>query len=293
MPYHLTPAMDSPAEHTVMTLLRSGVDLLKQSSPSPRLDAEILLAQALGWDRMQLFIKGGEAVPAASATRFMAGVDARCQGQPLAYLTGWRGFWTFDLMVNHDVLVPRPETEALVERALLRLPADQALRVLDLGTGSGAIALAIASERPRTEVLATDRSEAALALARRNAERLGIQRLRFAAGDWFAAVDGGRFDLIASNPPYIADDEWAGVDPELAFEPRGALAAGPDGLDALRRIVVEAPDHLAAGGWLLLEHGAGQGEQLRALLSRTGFSFVTTLSDLNGRPRVSEGRWPG
>lgn len=285
--------MDSPAENTVLGLLHAGVALLKPSSPSPRLDAEILLARTLDWDRMQLFMQGRESVPEDAAARYLEAIEARCSGQPMAYLTGWRGFWTFDLMVSHDVLVPRPETETMIERALLRLHVGEPLRVLDLGTGSGAIALAIATERPDTQILATDRSEAALEIARRNAARLGFSQLRFAQGDWFDAVGDETFDLILSNPPYIADPEWEDVDPALAFEPREALAGGIDGLDALRHIITKAPDHLTAGGWLMVEHGAAQGLQVRELLSAAGMSFITTTLDLNEKPRVSEARWPG
>lgn len=285
--------MNPPAASTVEALLRAGLRLLEGSSLSPRLDTELLLARALGWDRARLFMNRDQPVAAAVAAQFIRDIAARRTGRPLAHITGRREFWSLDLAVTTDVLVPRPETELLVERALLRLPADRPARVLDLGTGSGAIALAIASERPQAMVLATDQSAAALAVARANAEASGLHRVRFAAGDWFNAVDDGPFEIIVSNPPYIADAEWAGVDAELAFEPRSALAAGPDGLDALRVIAAGAPARLAPGGWLLLEHGASQGPAVRALLGAAGFGRVTTAADLAALPRVTEGQWPG
>jgi release factor glutamine methyltransferase len=220
-------------------------------------------------------------------------VERRVAGEPVAYLTGRRGFWSFELQVTPDTLIPRPETELLVELALTHLPPDRVLQVADLGTGSGAIALALAHERPRAQVLATDASPAALDVARANATSLGNANSAFAQGDWCAALEQRRFDLIASNPPYIA----AG-DPHLALgdlrrEPAAALASGVDGLDAIRRIVAGTRLHLVAGGWLLLEHGMEQGDAVRGLLRDAGFVDASTDRDLEGRDRVSSGRWPG
>ncbi|MCK6370942.1 MAG: peptide chain release factor N(5)-glutamine methyltransferase, partial [Gammaproteobacteria bacterium] len=277
----------SPAA-TIEALLRAGVRLLEAASPSPRLDAEVLLAHVLGRTRIDLFRSREAPVEAAAAARFLDLVSMRREHRPVAQLVGRREFWSLDLEVTANVLVPRPETELLVERALALAPADPAPGVFDLGTGSGAIALALASERPAWRIVATDCSAAALEVARRNARRLGCAGVSFALGDWYAAVPGGRFDLIVSNPPYIADHEWAGADPELAFEPRGALAAGADGLDHLRRIAAGAPHHLLPGGALLVEHGACQAEAVRALLAQAGLTAIGTSVDLSGQPRVSE-----
>lgn len=277
---------------SVEALLRAGVRLLATASDSPRLDAELLLAHTLGCGRAQLFTRRAEMLENAMAGRYLELLAARRRRQPVAQLTGRREFWSMDFAVTPEVLVPRPETELLVERALALLPPAGAPCVLDLGTGSGAVAIAIASERPDCTVTATDLSAAALAVAQRNAAALGCANLHFAAGDWFHAVGDGCFDMIVSNPPYIADHEWAACDPELAFEPRAALAGGADGLAQLRSIVAAAPAHLTPGGWLVVEHGAGQAEAVCALFTQAGLRNVTTGSDLAGLPRVSEGRRP-
>ena len=256
-------------------------------------DAQWLLAHALGRSTAWLYAHADDAVDNAAAVHFETLVERRVAGEPVAYLTGRRGFWSFELQVTPDTLIPRPETELLVELALTHLPPDRVLQVADLGTGSGAIALALAHERPRAQVLATDASPAALDVARANATSLGIANIAFVHGDWCAALEQRRFDLIASNPPYIA----AG-DPHLALgdlrrEPAAALASGVDGLDAIRRIVAGTPLHLVAGGWLLLEHGMEQGDAVRGLLRDAGFVDASTDRDLEGRDRVSSGRWPG
>ncbi|MBA2077706.1 protein-(glutamine-N5) methyltransferase, release factor-specific [Rhodanobacter sp. PCA2] len=256
-----------------------------------RADAEALLLHALGQSRGWLFAHADDAVDMEVQTAFEALVARREAGEPVAYLTGRRGFWTLELEVTPATLIPRPETELLVELALERLTRDAAAGVADLGTGSGAIALAIASECPQAQVLATDASADALAVARRNAQRLGVGNLRFAQGDWLAPLAGQRFALIVSNPPYIeaADPHLAQGD--LRFEPASALASGADGLDDIRRIVAGAPGHLDADGWLLFEHGWNQGAAARALLREAGYVQVFTAQDLEARDRVSGGRW--
>jgi release factor glutamine methyltransferase len=254
-------------------------------------EAELLLAHVLeqvpGW----LYAHGDARIAAQAAARFDALLARREAGEPVAYLTGRRGFWTLDLMVTPDTLIPRPETELLVELALERIAEDADVRVADLGTGSGAIALAIASERARARVVATDCSEAALAVARHNAQVAGIANVEFRAGDWCVPLAGERFQLIASNPPYIAEDDPHLAQGDLHHEPASALASGFDGLDDIRRIVRDATVHLNPGGWLLLEHGHDQGEAVRALLVGAGFVEVETAQDLEARDRVGLGRF--
>lgn len=253
-----------------------------------RREAEWLLGHTLARPRSWLFAHAGDAVSAGDAQRFRAMVEARRDGWPVAYLTGRRGFWTLDLEVGPGVLIPRPETELLVELALARLaPRGD---VADLGTGSGAIALALASERPELAIVATDASPEALAIARGNARRLGLANVTFAEGSWCAALGARRFQLIASNPPYIAAGDPHLGQGDLRHEPALALASGADGLDAIRTITACAPAHLEAGGWLLLEHGHDQGTAVRDLLRAAGFAGVESVRDLAGRERVSLGR---
>jgi release factor glutamine methyltransferase len=258
-----------------------------------RVDAEALLLHVLGRPRSWLFAHADEPVDAASEAAVLALVQRRAAGEPVAYLTGRRGFWTLDLEVTPATLIPRPETERLVELALQRVAPTAAVQVADLGTGSGAIALAIASERPRAQVLATDASIEALAVARRNARRLGLANLRFVHGDWLAPLAGERFALVVSNPPYIESGDPHLARGDLRFEPATALASGADGLDDIRRIVQGARGVLQRGGWLLLEHGWNQGEAVRALLCQAGYAQIFTAQDLEARDRVSGGCLPG
>lgn len=255
-----------------------------------RAEATILLAHALGRSRSWLLAHADDAADEAGAAAFAALVERRAAGEPVAYLTGRRGFWTLDLEVTPATLIPRPETELLVELALARLPGEGSPRVVDLGTGSGAVALAIARECPHARVLATDASPAALDVARRNAQSSRVPNVAFVESDWFAALAGERFDLIVSNPPYIAAGDPHLGQGDLRFEPAGALASGRDGLDDIRRIVADARTHLEPGGWLLFEHGWDQGAAVRALLEESGYREVFTAQDLEARDRVSGGR---
>jgi release factor glutamine methyltransferase len=255
-----------------------------------RLDAQLLLAHRLGRDRTWLVTHDDAPVPVQTLQAFDADVLRRLDHVPLAYLTGTREFHGLTLQVGPAVLDPRPDTETLVDWALEVLAqhgADDA-EVLDLGTGSGAVALAVAHGHRRARVTATDLSPEALGVARANAQRLGLA-LQFAAGAWWQAVPGRTFDLVLSNPPYIA----AGDPhlPALRHEPRLALTPGGDGLDAIRAIVAGAPPALRPGAWLLLEHGWDQADAVRALLDAAGFGSVQTRPDLGGQPRVSGGRW--
>ena len=262
------------------------------SSDEARVDAETLLAHVLGRTRAWLFAWPEHEPDASQVAQFERFVDARERGEPVAYLIGRRGFWTFDLEVTPAVLIPRPETELLVELALERLPRGASKRVADLGTGSGAIALALASERQHARVLATDASADALAVARANAARLGLRNVEFAQGDWCAALGDVVFDVIVSNPPYIAEGDAHLEQGDLRFEPASALSSGADGLDAIRAIVAQAPAHLAADGWLLLEHGWNQASSVRALLESSGYREVGSFRDNARHERLTVGRRP-
>jgi release factor glutamine methyltransferase len=258
----------------------------------PGVEAELLWSHALGVSRTQLLILTDDRLDSTRVADAEALIARRAAGEPFAYLTGRRGFWTFDVTVTPAVLIPRPETEHLLEWSLELLPAAIPRRVLDLGTGSGVLALAIALERPNARVVASDASLDAIDVAAGNAAALAPGRIDFHQGDWFAALpDDGGFDLIVANPPYIAD-----ADPHLAalrFEPPGALVAGPDGLRDLRRIINDAPGFLHAGGTLLLEHGADQAAAVRNCLAERGFSTIATRQDYAGLDRVSGGCWHG
>lgn len=256
-------------------------------------DAELLLAHVLGRPRSWLYAHGDDQLDEAVAARFAQLLARRRAGEPVAYLTGRRGFWRFDLEVGPETLIPRPETELLVELALDRLPVGVPCRVADLGTGSGAIGLALAHERPDAHVVATDASAAALKVASGNAQALGLDNVTFRQGDWLAPLAGERYELIASNPPYIREDDPHLARGDLRFEPSSALASGCDGLDAIRVIAREAPAHLSPRGWLLVEHGWDQGEAVRALFEDAGLHEVETVRDLEERDRVTLGRHGG
>jgi release factor glutamine methyltransferase len=261
-----------------------------------RLDAELLLAFALGVDRLRLYLDFEKPVLPEERARFRALVRRRGEERvPVAYLTGVREFWSLPLAVGPDVLIPRPDTETLVEAALARAPRREApLAVLDVGTGSGAIALALAKEWPEARVTATDASDAALAVARSNAEALGLEgRVRFASGDLFAPVAGERFDVIVSNPPYVPEADAAGLAPELRHEPRLALFVPGDGAALLRRIAREAPARLAPGGLLALELAPAQAADVTQCLRESGFDRLAEHRDLAGRVRAVSALWPG
>jgi len=282
-----------PAEPvTIHILLAQAVELLATDSDSPRLDAELLLAGSLGKSRSYLYAWPEEIPPAAARARFHALLQRRAAGEPVAYLLGQREFWSLSLNVTPATLIPRPETETLVALALQRIPADADACIADLGTGSGAIALAIARERPRCRVIATDISPAALAVASANAERLGLSNVQCRAGDWCAALPDLAFDLIVSNPPYIAENDIHLSLGDVRFEPRQALASGPQGMDALQHIARCAITRLRPHGWLLLEHGFDQVQPATRLLGSCGYEDVQDHPDDAGLGRVIAGRRP-
>lgn len=274
---------------TIESLLKSAE---LPDSPSPQLDAELLLAHALGQSRSYLRTWPEREPDAAQCAAFAALLERRRTGEPVAYLLGRQGFWSLDLEVAPHTLIPRPDTELLVETALALGPGGPA-RVLDLGTGTGAIALALACERPAWQVLGVDRVSEAVQLAERNHARLGLGNARFVESVWFSTLGGERFALIVGNPPYIAADDRHLSEGDVRFEPASALVAGEDGLDDIRRIVAEAPAHLEAGGWLLLEHGYDQAEAVRALFAARGFAAVESRRDLGGHQRITLGQWTG
>jgi release factor glutamine methyltransferase len=255
-----------------------------------RREAALLLRHVLGVSEAWLVAHADDPVDPAHEAAFRDLITRRAHGEPVAYLIGRRGFHALELRVTPDVLIPRPETELLVECALQRIPADADCAVADLGTGSGAIALVLAQARPRARVVATDASPAALRVARANADRRGLRNVEFAIGDWCVALGDARFDVIVSNPPYIADDDPHLRQGDLRFEPRAALASGSGGLDAIRVIVRDAGTYLRPSGWLLFEHGYGQGAASRELLALQGYAEIFTERDLEGRERVSGGR---
>ncbi|MFZ3022908.1 peptide chain release factor N(5)-glutamine methyltransferase [Pseudomonas sp.] len=273
---------------TIESLL-SNADL--PDSPTPGLDAELLLAQALGKSRGYLHTWPERELEASQHERYQAALARRRTGEPVAYILGRQGFWSLDLDVASHTLIPRPDTELLVETALALLPVTP-LQVLDLGTGTGAIALALACERPAWQVTGVDRVPEAVALAQGNGTRLQLANARFAESCWFSALAGQRFQLIVSNPPYIAAADPHLSQGDVRFEPSSALVAGVDGLDDIRVIIEQAPAHLLAGGWLLLEHGFDQAEAVRELLAQRGFAAVDSRRDLGGHQRISLGQWP-
>ena len=273
--------------NTVAETLRLAARTLARHSESPRLDAEVLLGAVLGIGRAALIVRGAQPIDGDALSSYQSLIDRRVGGAPIAYLTGTREFWSLPIKVTPAVLVPRPETETLVELALERLPPGQERSILDLGTGSGAIALAIAVERPRVRVTGADVSAAALGVAGENSRALALAQVAWRLGSWFDAVRGERFDVVVANPPYVA-----AADPALktlAAEPQIALSGGPTGLDALASIAAGAAAHLKPGGWLLLEHGSTQDRDVALLLERHGFSGVQTHRDHAGTPRVTLG----
>jgi release factor glutamine methyltransferase len=265
---------------------------LLRGSGLPRFEAELLLCSILGCDRARLIAHAEEAIDSSRARAAHARFARRRAGEPVSHITGWREFYGLALRVTADALIPRPETEHLVELALERLPLGAPVRVLELGTGCGAIAIALASERPGVGIVATDVSEAALALARRNARDHGAE-IAFVLSDWFDALGPEQFDLIVSNPPYVAAGDAHLECGDLRFEPGLALVGAEDGLACIREIAARARSRLRPGGWVLMEHGYDQGDRCVELLSALGYAEVADFNDLAGLPRACAGVWRG
>jgi release factor glutamine methyltransferase len=275
---------------SIRQALESAVLQLAPSQDSARLDAEVLLAFALGRPRTHLHAWPEQRLGELEAQRFRELIERRVAGEPVAYLTGRREFWSLELEVNRDTLIPRPETETLVAQALARIPVEGSLRIADLGTGSGAVALAIACERPACTVLATERSAATLQVAARNAKRLRLANVRFVRDHWCTALGGATLDMIVSNPPYVAEQDPHLDRGDVRFEPRSALIAGREGLDAITAIAEDARRSLRTGGLLLLEHADDQANTVAKLLIEKSYSDVGCYLDDSHRRRVTVAR---
>ena len=260
-------------------------------SSSARIEVQCLLQAVLQVNRAWLLAHPEQVLSDEELSRYTTLFERRLKGEPIAYILGEREFYGLNFKVSPATLIPRPETELLVELALQRLPPQGKYRVLDLGTGSGAIALSIAHARPDVEVVTVDASEDALAVARENAQRMNIGNVSLLQSNWFSALQHERFDLIVSNPPYVATDDVHLAQGDVRFEPQRALASGTDGLDDIRHIITDARTYLNPGGWLLFEHGHDQAERARALLQQAGFTGVFSARDLAGIERVSGGSW--
>jgi len=276
-----------PAPAAIETVLESASAQLATVTDCPALEAQVLLGHALGKDRTHLIAWPERTLEGAQLSDFQALVRRRRGGEPLAYITGRREFWSLALEVSPHTLIPRPETELLVELALAHLPPGERRCVADVGTGSGAIALAIAAERPLVRVIATDIAADTLAVARRNAERLGLGNVEFRRGHWLAPLAGEDLDVLCCNPPYLRDDDPHLQAGDLPHEPRGALAAGPTGLEAIETIAGQGAAQLKPGARLVMEHGYDQAAAVARCLTNAGFDAVVTHRDLAGHERTT------
>ncbi len=271
------------------------VDALKQArqqlhaSESAQLDSELLLCEVLNCERSHLYAYPEKELTKHNIESLNQFITLRTQGLPIAHITKQREFWSLLLQVDEHTLIPRPETEILVDAALKLIPKGSKKDILDLGTGSGAIAIAIASERPLAKIIATDKSDKALRVAIQNAEKHNINNIHFINADWFNMENKLSYDVIVSNPPYICSDDTHLEQGDVRFEPLSALASGKDGLDDLRIIICEAKCHLNKQGWLLVEHGYNQATQVQQLFNENNFNSVTTINDYSVNDRVTIG----
>jgi len=277
--------------HSIKSVLRDAADSLALISGSALLDAEILLCQALNQSRSHLRAWPDKQLQPEQIKAFKALLAQRRQGTPIAYITGNREFWSRDFQVSPDVLIPRPDTELLIELSLNLIPTDESVKIIDLGTGSGIIAITLAAERPHAQISATDFSLAALRIAQVNAEKHRINNIQFYHSNWFADVPDTQFDLIVSNPPYIAEDDVHLQQGDVRFEPQSALSAPEQGLADIRTIAGAARNYLKPGGHLLIEHGYNQQQQAQTLFKDLHYDNVQTYKDLSGQPRVTHGQW--
>ena len=267
-------------------MLQEAVRSLTLHSDTPYLDASLLLAEVLNMDRLSLLVSQAKQLSSKEMTRFKQIIKLRAKGMPVAYLTGKKAFWSLDLKVNLDTLIPRPETEILVEAALGLFSNRDEIVVADLGTGSGAIALALALERPAWKITGVDISQAALEIASQNALAHGIQNVLFKKSNWFGKLKAERFDLIVSNPPYLSEKD-PHLNTDIRYEPRDALVSGKSGLESITRLILQSKKHLNAGGWLILEHGYEQGPRVRDIFESQDYSNIYSLEDLSNQERVS------
>lgn len=276
---------------SIQQILKQATQQLTTVSESARLDAEVLLADVLNKNRSYFRAFSEQTIDPEQYQQFQNLLKQRSEGHPIAHILGRREFWSLDLEVNQHTLIPRPDTETLIEFVLQHFPQDH-LKIADLGTGSGAIALALASEKPHWQITATDQSSEALAVAQRNATRLGLDNICFKCGDWYQPLAVTDFDLIISNPPYIAADDRHLKQGDVRFEPITALASGKDGLDDIRLLIHQAKHHLDTHGWLILEHGFDQKAAIYQLLSNAGFEQINQIDDYAGNPRLSAASRP-
>lgn len=276
---------------TLGELHQHAIEQLRSCSDSARLDADLILSYALDMPRTRFITEGGTPVSDTQLEKIQSLLDKRKGGQPIAYITGGKGFWDLELFVNEHTLIPRPETELLVEFALAIFPANKAVNVIDLGTGTGAIAIAIARSRPDWIIIACDKSAEALKVAKRNIEHYQLSNIELIESDWFSSIDSdSSFDLIVSNPPYVAADDPHLMQGDVRFEPVTALRSGPEGLDDIRTIAETARDYLTAHGWLIVEHGYDQGNAVKDIFTKQGYHTIQQSRDLNGHIRATYGQ---
>lgn len=268
------------------------IQQLALEASDAKFEAQLLLQNTLNVNRAWLLAHELDMLPSKAIADFEALLTRRLLGEPVAYILGYREFYGLNLTVTPDTLIPRPDTETLVEAALEKAPADTSCSILDLGTGTGAVALAIAKHRPQAQVMAIDASKAALRIAEHNAKQLGLAHVRFTLSHWFSAVESDRFNLIVSNPPYIEQHDPHLSQGDLRFEPISALASGTDGLDDIREIIAHSLIHLLPQGWLMLEHGYNQAELAADLMAENGLIEIKTIQDLGGNDRVTIGKNP-